>query len=80
MYGRRSFCGKKEYTHKRDRRSFCEKKKYTKKKPGNALTLNVTTDLEEIERLFLYQKSLHKASHQDYHILLGSITMNNVFL
>jgi len=36
----------------------------------------MATDLEEMDRLFPYQESLHKASHWDYHILLGSTTMN----
>lgn len=61
----------------RRRRSSCEgKNKILTKDTGNTVTESMATDLEKIERVFPYQESLHKASHEDYHILLGSTTMN----
>lgn len=65
----------------RRRRSFCEgKNKILTKDTGNTVTESMATDLEKIEWVFLYQESLHKASHQDYHILLGSTTTMNILV
>lgn len=59
--GKRGDCvGGKNYTYTND--------------TGSAVTWSVATDLEEIGRLFLYQQSLQKASHGNYHLELGSTT------